>query len=89
MIVYAQKEEGNITVTGSILCMCLLLLPTTREGNVFRRVCLSTIGLMYTGSLLGLVMAQSVRILPECFLVHFNVTGSILCMCLPLFPHRT
>ena len=45
------------------------LLPTAREGNVFTGVCLSTIGLMDTGSLLGLVMARSVRILLECFLV--------------------
>ena len=44
-------------------------LPTTREGNVFTGVCLSTISLMATSSLLGLVTAQSVRILLECFLV--------------------
>ena len=40
-------------------------LPTAREGNVFTGVCLSTIGLMDTGSLLGLVVC----ILLECFLV--------------------
>ena len=34
-------------------------LPTAREGNVFTGVCLSTIGLMDTGSLLGLVAARS------------------------------
>ena len=34
-------------------------------------VILSTIGLMATGSLLILVMARSVRILLECFLVTF------------------
>ena len=45
-------------------------LPTAREGNVFTGVYLSTIGLMDTGSLLGFVMAQSVHILLECFLVH-------------------
>ena len=45
-------------------------LPTTREGNVFTDVCLSTIGLIDTGSLLGLVTARSVRILLECFLVE-------------------
>ena len=51
----------------------LLSLPTEREGNVFTGVCLSTIGLMDTGSLLGLVMAWSVRILLECFLVNCAV----------------
>ena len=45
-------------------------LPTAREGNVFTGVCLSTIGLMDTGSVLGLVTARSVRILLECFLVE-------------------
>ena len=44
-------------------------LPTARQGNVFTGVCLSTIVLMNTGSLLGLVMAWSVRILLECLLV--------------------
>ena len=44
------------------------LLPTEREGNVFTGVCLSTIGLIDTRSLLGLT-ARSVRILLECFLV--------------------
>ena len=44
-------------------------LPTAREGNVFTDVCLSTTGLMNTGSLLGLVTTRSVRILLECFLV--------------------
>ena len=47
-------------------------LPIGREGNVFTGVCLSTIGLMDTGSLLGLVAARSVRILLECFLVGIN-----------------
>ena len=46
-------------------------LPIAREGNVFTGVCLSTIGLMDTGSLLDLVMPRSVRILLECFLVQF------------------
>ena len=31
------------------------LLPTTREGNVFTGVCLSTFSLIDTGSLLGLL----------------------------------
>ena len=44
------------------------LLPTAREGNVFTGACLSTIGLMDTGSLL--VTAQSVRFPLECFLVR-------------------
>ena len=44
------------------------------EGNVFTGVCLSTIALMATRSRLGLVMARSVRILLECFLV-FNING--------------
>ena len=48
---------------------CLQFLTTAREGNVFTGVCLSTIGLMPTGSMLGLVMARSVRIALECFLV--------------------
>ena len=39
------------------------------KGNVFTVVCLSTISLTDTGSLLGLVMARLVRILQECFLV--------------------
>ena len=42
------------------------------EGNVFTGVCLSTIGLMATRSLLGL-SARSVRILLECFLVCMGV----------------
>ena len=56
-------------------------LPTAREGNVFTGICLSTIGLFDTGSLLGLVTGRSVRILPECFLVitiftdHLNPIG--------------
>ena len=49
--------------------LILFLLPIAREGNVFTGICLSTIGLMDTGSLLGLVKARSVRILLECFLV--------------------
>ena len=47
-----------------------ILLPTAREGKVFTAVCLSTISLMDTGSLLGLVTVRSVRILLECFLVY-------------------
>ena len=39
------------------------------EGNVFSGVCLSTIGLMATLSLLGLVTVWSVCILLEIFLV--------------------
>ena len=43
------------------------------EGNVFTGVRLSTIGLMATRSLLGLITALSLRILLECFLViHFS-----------------
>ena len=49
--------------------LCSPFLPTAREGNVFTGVGLSTIGLIDTGSLLGLVTARSVRILLECFLV--------------------
>ena len=41
------------------------------EGIVFTGVCLSTIGLVATRSLLGLVMVRSVCILLEFFLVHF------------------
>ena len=44
-------------------------LPTASESNVFADVCLSTIGLMDTRSLLGLVTARSVGILLECILV--------------------
>ena len=43
------------------------LLKTAREGNVFTGVCLSTIGLMDTDSLPGLVTTRSYRL--ECFLV--------------------
>ena len=39
------------------------------EGNVFTGVYLSTIGLMATRSLLGLVTTREVHILLECFLV--------------------
>ena len=46
-----------------------IYLPTAREGNVFTRTCLSTIGVIDTGSLLGLVTAKSARILLEGFLV--------------------
>ena len=48
------------------------LLPTAREGNVFTGVCLSTIGLVATRSLLILVTARSVRILLECFLGNIS-----------------
>ena len=64
--------ECILVVRGSSLCVRLILvwlLPTAREGNVFTGACLSTIGLMDTGSLLGLVMVRLVRILLECFLV--------------------
>ena len=43
------------------------------DRNVFTGVCLSTIGLMATHSLLCLVTAWSVCILLECFLVLFIV----------------
>ena len=39
------------------------------EGNVFTGVCLSTIGLVATHSLLDLVTVRLVRILLDCFLV--------------------
>ena len=52
------------------------LLPTAREGYVFTGVCLSTIGIVATRSLLDLVTARSVRILLECCLVRF---GDTLC----------
>ena len=42
------------------------------EGIVFTGVCLSTIGLPTTDSLLGLLTARSVRILLECFLALFE-----------------
>ena len=45
-------------------------LPTTREGNVFTGVCLSTMGLMDMGSLIHLVMVQSVCILLEDIFLH-------------------
>ena len=45
------------------------LTSSQGEGNVFTGVSLSTIGLVATRSLLGLVTAQSIRILLECFLV--------------------
>ena len=51
-------------------------LLTAREGNVFTGVCLSTIGLVATRSLLSLVMARSVRILLECCLVNYTLTLS-------------
>ena len=41
------------------------------EGNVFTGVCLLTIRLMATRSLLGLNTARTVCILLECFLVRF------------------
>ena len=45
------------------------LLPTTRKGNVFTGVCLFTICLMTTRSLLILVTEWSVCILLQCLLV--------------------
>ena len=36
-----------------------LLLPTAREGNVFTGVCLSTVGLMATGSLCCIIGQQT------------------------------
>ena len=59
-----------ITVLLSGKVLILEFLPTAREGNVFTGACLSTIGLMDTGSLFGLVTVWSVRILLECFLVN-------------------
>ena len=49
-------------------------LPTAREGNVFTGVCLYTIGLVATRSLLDLVIARLVRILLECRLVCKRLT---------------
>ena len=54
---------------GSLIRKVTLFLPTAREGNVFTGVCLSTISIMVTDLLLGLVTARSVRILLGCFLV--------------------
>ena len=48
----------------------LLLLPTAREGNVFTGVCLSTIGLMDTSSLLGLVTVRSYWNTSLYFFIH-------------------
>ena len=45
------------------------------EGNVFTGVCLSTIGLMASRSLLGLVTVRSARILLKCFLVWHCING--------------
>ena len=59
-----------------IIAHCLQFLTTAREGNVFTGVCLSTISLMPTGSLLGLVMVRSVRIVLECFLVWYFISES-------------
>ena len=67
-----QMQCGERGCGGSIDPADLFLLPIAREGNVFTGVCLSTVGLMDIGSLLGLVMARSVHILPECFLVSFS-----------------
>ena len=75
IIVTRHDTEWNVFISlfTSIVTFNLeqifTLLPTAREGNVFTGVCLSTIGLMDTGSLLGLVTARSVCILLECFLV--------------------
>ena len=49
-----------------------MLLTIAREGDVFTCVCLSTISLMDTGSLLGLVTAREVCILQEFFLVSLD-----------------
>ena len=48
------------------------------EGSVFTGVCLSTLGLMTTRSLLSLVMGRSVRILLECFLVAYNTLTPLI-----------
>ena len=73
MLGYGQQADGTHP-TGMQSCYRLL-----GEGNVFTGVCLSTIGLMVTRSLLGLVTAWSVCILLECFLVtrmldNINIT---------------
>ena len=70
----------------SHLCVVLhLLIFTDRKGRHCFQRCLSTIGVIDTGSLLGLVTVRSVRILQECFLViivpeKFFLHGVILCM---------
>ena len=53
----------------TVHCLNSQSLPTAREGNVFTGIYLSTIGLMDTGSLLGLVTARLVCTLLEWFLV--------------------
>ena len=73
MLGYGQQADVTHP-TGMQSCYRLL-----GEGNVFTGVCLSTIDLMVTRSLLGLVTAWSVCILLECFLVtrmldNINIT---------------
>ena len=74
---YLIQFRPCLHVTFFTLCPLFtpLLLPTAREGNVFTGVCLSTIGLMATRSLLGPVTVRSVRILLKCFLVWHCING--------------
>ena len=65
----SHPEEYEISFLECLYNCANLFLPTAREGNIFTGVCLSTVGLMDTGSLLGLFTARLVCILLECFLV--------------------
>ena len=55
--------------------LSMRIFPKARKRNVLTGICLSTIGLMATRSLLVLVTARSVRILLlSCFLVQSELS---------------
>ena len=55
--------------TYSFIKLLLVIMNRRTPQRSLTGVCLSTIGLMATHSLLALVTARTVRILAECFLV--------------------
>ena len=64
-----QKDFVQVLAPGGSGQVSCFHYRPQREGNVFTGVCLFTIRLVATGSLLVLVVARSVRILLECCLV--------------------
>ena len=74
-VTYFTKMLGSLTKRGEKNShQFVSSIPTSREGHVFTGVCLSTIGLMNTASVLCLIMARSLCILLECFLIHSDFT---------------
>ena len=67
--IFLRTENEFLHIIHSEYNSCHTFYRPQGEGNVFTGVCLCTIGLMATGSLLILITTQSVHILLECFLV--------------------